>query len=186
MEQVQRHFVKFDASTLDIHSIGMHVTEEAGSIIKPVDWKMIEPFFVEYKNLTDYYPILEDGNVVGFRKKKLAHSRVVKNDDNETLKAITPYENFIADCAIMVDLKNDELKLTYDTNYFDALTNQENMDRLTLVKGKQYNLQVTQKGNPYFLYASYTVELDAFLEGQSIELKYSGPKDISVYAITKN
>jgi hypothetical protein len=111
---------------------------------------------------------------------------VVKNDDNETLKAITPYENFIADCAIMVDLKNDELKLTYDTNYFDALTNQENIDRLTLVKGKQYNLQVTQKGNPYFLYASYTVELDAFLEGQSIELKYLGPNDISVYAITKN
>jgi hypothetical protein len=186
MEQVQRHFVKFDSSTLDIHSAGLHAMEEPGFTIKSVNWRMIEPFFVEYKNLTDYYPILEDGDVVGFRKKKLAHSRVVKNDDNETLKAIMPYENFIADCAIMIDLKDDKLKLTYDAKYFDALTNQENIDRLTLVKGKHYNLQVTQKGNPYFLYASYTIELDAFLEGRSIELEYSGPRDISVYAITKN
>jgi len=186
MEQIQRHFVKFDSSSLNIHSAGLHVQEESGYTVKAVDWKLIEPFFVEFKNLADYYPIIENNEVTGFRKKKIAHSRVVKNDDNETLKVINPYENFIADCCIMVNLKDNRLTLNYDKNYFGALTNQENIDRLTLVKGKQYNLQVTQKGNPYFLYASYTVELDNFLEGRPIELDYTGPKDISVYAITKN
>lgn len=185
MEPVQRHLIKFDSSTLHIHSVGVHAVEEAGFTIMPVEWKLIEPFFVEYKNLTDYFPLFENGAVIGFRKKKMAMSNVVKNTDTETVKAISPYENFIADCAILVRVKDDVIQLTYNPQYFDTLTNQENIDRLTLVKGSQYNIQVTQKGNPYNLYESFTIELDNFIKGEPVEIGYNGPKEISVYAITK-
>jgi hypothetical protein len=186
MEPVQRHLVKFNTATLDLHSVGAHAVEEKGFTIMPVAWSLIAPFFTEYKNMADYFPLFENGSIVGFRKKKMAMSYVVKNDDSETVKAIQPLENFIADCAIFVRLKDNCIQLTYNSHYFDSLSHQENLDRLTLVQGNHYTIQVTQKGNPYVLYESYTITLDNFLIGKPVELPYNGPKDISVYAITQN
>jgi hypothetical protein len=186
MEPVQEHFVKFNSSTLHIYSVGAHAVEEAGFTIMPVKWELIEPFFTQFKNLSDYFPLFENGSLIGFRKKKMIASQIVKNDDSETVKSIQPYENFIADCAINIRVKDTSIQLTYDSHYFNAVDNQENIDRLTLVKGNQYNIHITQKGNPYFLYDSRMITLDNFLEGKPIEIEYSGPKDISVYVVAKN
>jgi len=186
MEPVQRHLIKFDSSTLHIYSVGVHAVEEAGFTIMPIKWELIEPFFTQLKNLADYFPLFENGSVIGFRKKKMALSQIVKNDDSETVKAIQTYENFIADCAIYTRVKDTSIQLTYDSYYFDSITNQENIDRLTLVKGTKYNIHITQKGNPYVLYDTRTITIDNFLEGKSIELDYSGPKDVSVYVIAQN
>ena len=186
MEPVQRYFIKFNSSTLDIYSIGKHYTEEAGYTALPVDWSLIEPFFVNFKNMAEYYPMFENGKVSGFRKKRLESSRVVKNSESETLKSIQSFENFIADCEILVKIKDDAIQLIYDQNYFDSIKNQENIDRLTLVKENQYNIHITQKGNPYYLYNTYAVTLNSLLENNPIELPYTGPKDVSVYVTTKN
>jgi hypothetical protein len=166
--------------------MGSHAVEEEGYTILPVSWSLIEPFFVNFKSSGDYFPLIEKQEIVGFRKRKMAMSQLVKNDDSETVKSITPYENFIADCAILIRVKDDSIQLSYQPHYFDVIANQENIDRLTLVKGVQYNMQITQKGNPYHLYESFTVQLDNLLNGEPIEIDYHGPKEISIYVITKN
>lgn len=186
MEQVQRYYVKFNTSTLGIQSMGQHYVESPECTVLEVTWDLIKPFFVDFKNTHEFYPLIEDGKITGFRRKRMFTSNSVKNDDLETIKAIRPYENFIADCAVLAMLDNSVLKLYYDKNHFDSLTNQENIERLTLVKGKQYNIHITEKGNPYNLYDVKEIQLDSFVEGTPIELLYNGPSPISVYVIAKN
>jgi hypothetical protein len=186
MEQVQRHYVKFNSSTLDIQSMGVHYTEEPEFSVLEVEWKLIEPFFVDLKNIHEYYPLIENNSIVGFRRKRMFNSSVVKNDDLETVKSIRPYENFIADCAILAQLTGKTLKLTYDQYHFDNITNQENIERLTLVKEKVYNIHITEKGNPYNLYDTKEIQVTNFISGVPVELPYEGPSPISVYVVAKN
>lgn len=186
MEQVQRYYVKFNTATLDIQSMGPHYIDSTDCTVVEVTWDLISPFFIDFKNISEFYPLIENGKITGFRRKKMFTSRSVKNDDLETIKAIRPFENFIADCAILAILDNSVLKLHYDKNHFDSLTNQENIERLTLVKGKQYNIHITEKGNPYNLYEQKEIQLDSFVEGVPIQLSYNGPEPVSVYVTTKN
>ena len=186
MEQVQRHYVKFNSSTLDIQSVGSHYIEEPEFSIVEVPWKLIEPFFTDFKNINEYYPLFEKNLITGFRRKRMFNSTVVKNDDLETIKSLRPYENFIADCAIIAQLNDTTLKLYYDQHHFDSLTNQENIERLTLVQEKVYNIHITEKGNPYNLYDTKEIQVTDFIKGTSIELCYEGPNPISVYVIAKN
>jgi hypothetical protein len=186
MEQIQRHYVKFNSSTLDIQSIGAHYIEDPNCSIMEVQWELIKTFFVDFKNINEYYPLIEKNAITGFRRKRMFTSRIVKNDDLETVKSIRSYENFIADCAIIVHLNDDVLKLHYDQHHFDSLTNQENIERLTLVKEKVYNVHITEKGNPYNLYDTKEIQLNDFINGVPIELDYTGPNPISVYVISKD
>jgi hypothetical protein len=186
MEQIQKHFVKFHSSSLKLHSLGRHAEAETGYTILPVEWPLIEPFFVNFKNLNDYFPLIEKGSIVGFRKKKMSMTNTVRNDDSNTVKAIRHFENFIADCAIRVTQDVDSITLRYDEHYFDTITNQENIDRLTLVKGNLYNMHITEKGNPYCLIETYETKLDDLIDIKFIRLPCKVPKEISVYAIAKN
>jgi hypothetical protein len=186
MEQVQRYYVKFNASTLDINSMGAHYTDDPECVILEVEWDLIKPFFVDFKSIHEYYPLIENNVIVGFRRKRMFDSMVVKNDDLETIKSLRPYENHIAECAILAQLNDNVLKLHYDQHHFDKLTNQENLKRLTLVKDKVYNIHITEKGNPYNLYDTKEIQITNFIDGVPIELPYDGPRPISVYVITKN
>jgi hypothetical protein len=186
MEQIQKHYVKFNSSTLDIQSVGAHYTEDTEFSIVEVPWKLIEPFFTDFKNINEYYPLFEKNLITGFRRKRMFNSAVVRNDDLETVKSLRPYENFIADCAIIAQLRDTTLKLHYDQNHFDSLTNQENIERLTLVQDKVYNIHITEKGNPYNLYDTKEIQVIDFISGTPIELCYDGPSPISVYVIAKN
>jgi len=186
MEQIQRHYVKFNSSTLDIQSVGAHYIEDLESSVVEVPWELIQPFFTDFKNINEYYPLFEKNSITGFRRKRMFNSSIVKNDDLETVKSLRPYENFIADCAIIAQLSNNVLKLHYDQHHFDSLTNQENIERLTLVQEKVYNVHITEKGNPYNLYDTKEIQVTDFINGTPIELIYEGPSPISVYVIAKS
>jgi hypothetical protein len=166
--------------------MGQHYTEEPECSILEVDWDLIKPFFVDFKNIYEFYPLIENEKITGFRRKRMFMSQLVKNDDLETVKSLRPYENFIADCAILALVEGDVLKLHYDRDHFDSLTNQENIERLTLVKGVMYNIHITEKGNPYCLYDYQEIQIDDLIEGIPILLPYKGPTPISVYVTTKN
>jgi len=186
MEQIQRYYVKFNSSTLEIQSMGQHYEDSPDCTVVKVPWKLIEPFFTDLKNINEYYPLFEKTVITGFRRKRIFNSSIVKNDDLETVKSLRPYENFIADCAIIAQLSNNILKLHYDRNHFDSLTNQENIERLTLVQEKVYNVHITEKGDPYNLYDTKEIQVTDFINGTPIELIYKGPSPISVYVIAKN
>lgn len=187
MEQVQRRFIKFRSDDLSIHSIGFDSEPKAGHTILPIDdFKLIEPFFDLTKNLIEYYPLIVNSKVTGFRRREIFESQIVLNTEDEIIRSLRSFENFIASARIVTEVEDSTLVLIYDKHYFDEITNQENIDRLTLVKDKVYNLYVTQRGNPYVIYNNYQITLEEFTNKGVLELPYTGPKEISVYVIAKD
>lgn len=188
MGQVQRRYVKFRSDSLDIKAIGFNLEEEDGFSVLPVDnFKLIEPFFTLEKRPNEYYPLVVDGVITGFRRKELFESQIVLNTEDETVRALRSYENFVARAKILTEVTDDGLTLMYDPNYFDSITNQENIDRLSLVGDRVYNLYVTRKGDPFTVYDSCEIQLSPFVsDSPIIRLPYSGPKDISVYVVAKD
>ena len=187
MEQVQRHYVKFDPTTLEIISMGLHVSAESQYVILPVGWKLIEPFFNLEKLPSHYYVLIRHGEVVGFRRKSMFSYDIVKNSEEATVKSLRSFENFIADCRILVEQHDNTISLTYDPKYFDRITAQENLDRLTLVSNKVYNVYVTRRGDPFNIYSGCEITLSQFVtDDPTIVIPYTGPQDISVYAVAKD
>lgn len=187
MEQVQRRYVKFKSDSLVINGIGFELEEEQGYTVLPVDdFSIVEPFFTLKKVPSEYYPLVVEGKLVGFRRKEIFESQIVLNTEDEVVRSLRSFENFIASAKIITEVTDKGLTLIYDPNYFDVITNQENLDRLTLVKDKVYNLYVTRKGDPFAIYNSFEVTLDSFITKGSITLPYQGPKEISVYVVAKN
>ena len=187
MEQVQRRYVKFKSDSLVIKGIGFELEEEQGYTVLPVDdFSLVEPFFTLKKIPSEYYPLVVEGNIVGFRRKEIFESQIVLNTEDEIVRSLRSFENFIASARIVTDTTDKGLTLIYDPNYFDAITNQENIDRLTLVKDKVYNLYVTRKGDPFAIYDSFELTLEPFVTTGSLTLPYQGPKEISVYVVAKN
>lgn len=187
MEQIQRRYVKFRIDSLDIVGIGFNLTSDQDCRVLPVDdWKIVEPFFTLQKNPIEYYPLINNNQVIGFRRKELYEKEIVLNTEDEVVRALRSFENFIARCKIVVQKKKDNINLIYDSNYFDAITRQENLERLTLAKDKVYNLYITRKGDPFTIYDSAEILLEPFIEGKTISLPYSGPEDISVYVVAKD
>jgi len=187
MEQVQRRYVKFESDTLVIKGIGFEFEEAEGYTVLPVDdFSLLEPFFTLKKIPSEYYPLIVDSNIVGFRRKEIFESQIVLNTEDEVVRALRSFENFIASARIITEATDKGLTLIYDPNYFDTITNQENIDRLTLVKDKVYNLYVTRKGNPFAIYDSFEITLEPFITKGTMSLPYQGPKDISVYVVAKN
>ena len=185
MEEVRERFVKFKTDTLDIYSIGFDLKPEQGYSLLPVEWKFVEPFFTLEKIAHQYYPVINEGKVKGFRRKELYESSIVKNTEDDVIKAFRSFENFIANARIPFVIEDGSITLLYDRNYFNAIDNQEHLERLTLAKDKVYNLYVTRKGDPFALYQIYEITLAPLLE-QGITLPYSGPKEISVYVVAKD
>ncbi len=187
MEQIQRRFVKFKSDTLSIYSIGFDSEPLEGYSILPIDdFKLVEPFFDLTKNISEYYPLVVNNQITGFRRREIFESQIVLNTEDEVVRSLRSFENFIANAKIVTEVTDDKLVLIYDKNYFDEITNQENIDRLTLVKDKVYNLYVTQRGDPNVIYKSYKVTLEPFIGAGVLELPYNGPKEISVYVVAKN
>lgn len=186
MAKVQRRFVKFRIDTLDIQSIGVGFAEEDGYSILPVsDSKITDPFFDLSKNPVHYYPLITNNLITGFRRKELFENQVVLASEDQTIQALDPANNFIARCKVLVDVVEDGLFLKYDFNYFDAITNQENVDRLTLAKDSVYNLYITRKGDPFSIYSNFEITLEPLMT-TGIKLPYTGPKEFSAYVVTKN
>ena len=185
MEQIQRYTVKFDNNTLDITGMGINVFPEEGHTILPVEWALVEPFFTLQKNPAQYYPLTKDNQVTGFRRKALFEREIVVNTEGDVVKALRSFENFIADCKIIVSVEDTQIVLTYDPNYFDAITNQENIERLKLANDRLYNIHITRRGDPYALLGSFTTTLNPLLK-TSITIPWTGEKDISIYAIAKS
>lgn len=185
MEQVQRRYVKFKTDTLEIQSIGFDLNAEDGYSVVPADWNLVEPFFTLEKNVYQYYPLVSNGKLIGFRRKELFESEVVKNTEDEVVRALRSFENFIADCRIPITKEEGKLFLLYDSNYFNSIDNQENIERLTSVNDKVYNLYVTRKGDPFTIFQSHEVTLDQFLSG-GVLLDYLGPTEISIYVVAKD
>lgn len=187
MEQVQKRYVKFKSDTLAINSIGFNLTEEQGYTLLPVhDFSLVEPFFNLKKTPSEYYPLVVNGELVGFRRKEIFESQIVLNTEDEVVRSLRSFENFIASARIVTEVTEKGLTLIYDSNYFDTITNQEHIDRLTLVKDKVYNLYVTRKGDPFAIYSNFEVTLEPFVTKGSMTLPYHGPKEISVYVVAKN
>jgi len=184
MQQV--FYVKFHIDTLDIAAIGRELVAEDGYAVLPVDWVLVEPFFTLAKSSHQYYPLVQNQIVTGFRRRNLFESDVVKNSEEPVVRSLRSGENFIAECKILVESKADAVILTYDPKYFDVISDQVNMERLTLAQDRVYNMYVTRKGNPFAIFASYETTLKPLLNGQSITLAYQGEEDISVYAIAKD
>jgi len=188
MPKVQRYYVKFKTDTLAIESISRFKLEaDTEHTTLPVaSWALVEPFFTLEKKPNEYYPLIQNKTVTGFRRRDLFQSDVVKNSEEPIVRALRSGENFIAECRIMVESLADSVTLTYDPNYFDVISNQTNIERLTLSQDRVYNMYVTRKGNPFEIFATYETTLKPLLNGQSISLSYTGKEDISVYAIAKD
>lgn len=188
MEQVQRRYVKFRSDTLTINSIGFNLLEEDGFSILPIDnFSLVEPFFSLEKNPVEYYPLVVEGSITGFRRREMFESQIVLNTEDETVRALRNYENFIAKAKILTEVDDSGLTLIYDSNYFDAITNQENIDRLSLVGDRVYNLYITRKGDPFTIYSGCEIQLWPFVTSNpTIKILYNGPKDISVYVVAKD
>jgi len=186
MEQVQTRYVMFHSDTFDIVGIGNITNPNPDYTLLPVAWELIAPFFTLEKNPVEYYPVVRNNEVVGFRRKLLYEAELVLNTEDNTIKSLRSFENFISSCRIMFECKDDKIVLGYDPNYFDAITNQENLEKLTNAGDTVYNLYITRKGDPFTIYEQYDITLAPFLENSIIELPYTGIKDISLYAIVKN
>ena len=187
MEQVQRRYVKFKTDSLDINSIGFDLEADTEHAVLPIDdFKLIEPFFTLQKNPVQYYPLIVNGAVTGFRRRELFENNIVLNTEDDTVKALRSFENFIAKARIVVSATDNGLTLVYDSNYFDAITHQENIDRLSLAQDKVYNIYVTRKGDPFAIYSNFEITLKSFLTTGNITLPYTGTKDISVYVVAKD
>jgi hypothetical protein len=188
MPKVQRYYVKFKTDSLNIESISRFKLEaDSEHTTLPVaSWDLVEPFFTLNKNPNEYYPLIQKKIVTGFRRRDLYQSDVVKNSEEPVVRSLRSGENFIADCKILVESTADKVTLTYDPNYFDVISNQTNIERLTLSQDRVYNMYITRKGNPFEIFATYETTLKPLLKGQSISLSYAGEEDISVYAIAKD
>jgi hypothetical protein len=186
MEQIQRYFVRFKIDTLDIISMGQDAWHpEEGCAVIEVEWDTISPFFGgDYsKSPVQYYPVIDNGKILNFRRKSIYESSIVVNTDEDVVQSLRSFENFIADCKILVQLTDDAILLIYDKQYFDPMQHQENIDRLTLAQDIAYNITVTQKGDPFTIYETAVCVLNLLLENKTITIPYTGPKDISVYII---
>lgn len=188
MSKVQRYYVKFKTDTLNIESISRFKleTDNEHSVLPVASWDLVDPFFTLDKHPHEYYPLIENQVITGFRRRDVFQSNVVKNLEDPIVRALRPGENFIAECKILVKSNTDTITLAYDPNYFDVISNQTNIERLTLAQDRVYNMYVTRKGNPFAVYASYETTLKPLLKGQAITLSYQGKEDISVYAIAKD
>ena len=188
MPKVQRYYVKFKTDTLAIESISRFKLEaDSEHTTLPVaSWDLIEPFFTLEKNPNEYYPLIQKRVVTGFRRRDLYQSDVVKNSEEPIVRALRSGENLIAECRILVESKDEAVTLTYDPNYFDVISNQTNIERLTLSQDRVYNMYVTRKGDPFKIYATYETTLKPLVKGSAITLPYKGREDISVYAIAKD
>jgi len=186
MEQIQTRYVMFHSETFDIIGIGDITNSNPDYVTLPVEWTLIAPFFTLEKNPVEYYPVVRNDQIVGFRRKLLYEAELVLNTEDNTIKSLRPFENFISNCRIMFECTESDIVLAYDPNYFDSITNQENLEKLTNAGDTVYNLYVTRKGDPFTIYKQYDITLSPFLENTTIEIPYIGTKDISLYAIVKN
>ena len=94
MDKIQRRYVKFRTDSLDIKEVGFNLSEEDGYTILEVEWKFIEPFYLLEKNPTEYYPVISEQTVKGFRRKELFEASIVKNEDDDVIRALRSFENF--------------------------------------------------------------------------------------------
>lgn len=187
MEQVQRRFVTFNLESLSIHSITWGPNEGTGCVSLPVsDNNLVAPFFNLTRRLHEYYPLIDGEVVVGFRRRGMYESQIVLETEESILRGLRSFENFITQSRILFLVKDNHIALTYDANFFDALTNKENIDRLKLSDEKLYNLYITRNGDPFTIYETRTIKLSPFAEGETVTVPYEGPKDISIYVVAKN
>lgn len=183
MEQVQRRFVKFDKETLDIVEISFSSTSEKLAVFE-VAWELVEPFFNLEKSVSQYYPVFNETRITGFRRKEFLDLRV-KTLEGDYVKSLRPYENFITQSKIPFIIENDSIFIRYDSSLFDAIDNDDNINRLTLVKDKLYNFYITRHGDPFTIYHSFESKIEPILSN-GITFAYSGAQEISVYVVTKD
>lgn len=187
MEQVQRRYVTFEIDTLDIKYISWNKNNVPGCACLPlIDSSLANSFFSLNKKIHEYYPIVENDIVIGFRRRGMYENQLVLETEEDVLRGLRAYENFITKCRIMCSISDDGLTLRYDPNFFDALDNSENIDRLKLTKDLLYNVYITRKGDPFTIYSSSEISLVPFTKNEPVFVPYKGPKNISTYVITKN
>jgi len=173
MEQVQRFFVKFNPESLDILAIGR---EDTGLSL-PADWKLVEPFFTLEKNPAQYYPVIENKAITGFRRRDIYESQAIINTDGDYIRSLRPAENTIVFSKLVLLKSPDELVIEYDPLH---------VDRLELIQDRLYNIYITRRGDPYSILANTTITLAPLLRGESIRIPSVGHTDISVYIIAAN
>ena len=187
MGQVQRRFVTFNIATLDIRSISWDQTMQLGYVCLPLeDNTLADPFFNLSKRINEYYPIIEDNIVIGFRRRGIYENQLVLETEEDVLRGLRSYENFITKCRILCSVSDAGVTLRYDSNFFDNFSNQENFDRLKLSDKSLYNIYITRKGDPFTIYGSSEISLTPFTNNETVFIPYTGQKDISVYVVTKN
>lgn len=185
MEQTQSYSIKINTETNEILSMGQsdRVVKEIGTAIYSVNWSLIEPFFNQTKHHRKYSPIIINNIVTKFKLKEEFESEIVTNTDEPIVKSLRPYENFIVDCKIQVTQKPNKIVLTYNAELFDDFTNEENLERLSSVRNKVYNMYITRLGDPFSIFDNHSITLNNLIEGKVIELPYSDEQEISVYVI---
>jgi hypothetical protein len=187
MEQVQRRFITFNVATLDIQSISWDQKTLSECACLPIrDNSLADPFFDLTRRINEYYPIIEDNTVIGFRRRGIYENQLVLETEEDILRGLRSYENFITKCRIMCSLSDSGITLRYDSNFFNSLDNQENFDRLKLSDKSLYNIYITRKGDPFTIYGSSETSLVPFTNNETVFIPYTGQKDISVYVVTKN
>jgi hypothetical protein len=173
MEQAQRFFVKFNPESLDILAISR---EDTGMSL-PADWALVEPFFTLEKNPAQYYPVIENGSISGFRRRDIYESNVVINTDGDYVRSLRPAENTIVFAKLVLEKTLDEIVLRYDPLH---------LDRLELIQDRLYNIYITRRGDPYSILSSSTITLAPLLRDEPIRIPSVGHKDVSVYIIAAN
>ncbi len=187
MEQVQRRYVTFKSDSLDIVIISWATEVITNCVCLPVsDNSIVSPFFDLSKNINQYYPIVDNNIVIGFRRRELFEKSIVLETEDSIIRGLRSFENFITEARIMVMLDKDHIKLKYDSAFFDPISQQENIDRLNLAKDRVYNLYVTRNGDPFTIFAQTEIALEPFTQGLTVTIPYNGPKDISVYVVAKD